>query len=100
MDKKTIAVKHHTDYGQALPAFGRLLRILDELREHCPWDREQTLESIRHLSIEEVYELSDAILNQDYDELAGELGDVLLHVVFYARIADEQGRFDIGQVLH
>ncbi|MBX3103227.1 MAG: nucleoside triphosphate pyrophosphohydrolase [Bacteroidetes bacterium] len=95
-----IPVKHLTQLDTALPAFARLLRIMDELREHCPWDKEQTFASIRHLSIEELYELSDAILQEDWEGVRGELGDLLLHIVFYARMADEAGRFDIAQVLH
>lgn len=100
MSEKRLTVQHHTDVARALPAFERLLHIMDELREHCPWDREQTLESIRHLSIEEVYELGDAILAGNLDEVAGELGDLQLHIVFYARIAAEQGQWDIADVLH
>lgn len=79
--------------------FQRLLTIMDELREKCPWDREQTWESIRHLSIEEVYELSDAILQNDSQEIKKELGDLLLHIVFYSKIADEKQAFDIGDVI-
>ena len=69
-----------------LEQFERLLNIMDELREKCPWDREQTLESLRHLTIEETYELGEAILNNDLNELKKELGDLLLHIVFYAKI--------------
>lgn len=83
-----------------LVAFGRLLRIMDELREQCPWDKKQTLESLRHLTIEETYELADAILENNLDELKGEIGDIMLHMVFYAKIADEQGAFDIEDVLN
>lgn len=83
-----------------LQAFGRLLKIMDELREQCPWDRKQTLESLRHLTIEETYELTDAILENNLDELKGEIGDIMLHMVFYAKIADEQGAFDIEDVLN
>jgi XTP/dITP diphosphohydrolase len=82
-----------------LQAFSRLLDIMDELREKCPWDKKQTLESLRHLTIEETYELSDAILKGDTQELKKELGDVLLHIVFYARIASETNEFDIADVL-
>jgi XTP/dITP diphosphohydrolase len=82
-----------------LEAFSRLLDILDELREKCPWDRKQTMESLRHLTIEETYELSDAILKGDVPEIKKELGDVMLHLVFYAKIASEQGHFDLAQVL-
>jgi len=83
-----------------LQAFSRLLDIMDELREKCPWDKKQTFESLRHLTIEETYELSDAILKGDTQELKKELGDVLLHIVFYARIASETNDFDIADVLH
>lgn len=82
-----------------LKQFERLVNIMDELREKCPWDREQTLESLRHLTIEETYELSEAILKDDKNELKKELGDLLLHIVFYAKIADEQQAFDIGDVI-
>ena len=82
-----------------LQAFGELLKIMDELREKCPWDREQTTESIRHLTIEETYELSDAILNNDPDEIKKELGDILLHIVFYAKIGSERGEYDIEAVI-
>lgn len=85
---------------EKLKAFNRLLTIMDELRAGCPWDREQTIESLRHLTIEEVYELSDAILNNDLQEIKKELGDLMLHLVFYARIASESGAFDIGDVLN
>jgi XTP/dITP diphosphohydrolase len=81
-------------------AFLRLLGIMDELREKCPWDRKQTIASIRHLSIEEIYELSDAILKEDYDEIKKELGDILLHIVFYSRIASETEKFDITGVIN
>ncbi|SEJ64566.1 XTP/dITP diphosphohydrolase [Dyadobacter koreensis] len=88
---------------QQLMAFDRLLTIMDELREQCPWDRKQTLESLRHLTIEETYELSDAILENDLPEIKKELGDVLLHIVFYAKIASEnvetENHFDIADVL-
>src|SRR5688572_21113565 len=82
-----------------LQAFDRLLTIMDELRENCPWDKKQTLESLRHLTIEETYELSDAILEGDLTEIKKELGDILLHMVFYARIASELKAFDISEVL-
>jgi XTP/dITP diphosphohydrolase len=85
---------------EKLDAFSRLLDIMDELREQCPWDKKQTLESLRHLTIEETYELSDAILKADMTELRKELGDVLLHIVFYARIASEEKQFDIADVCH
>ncbi len=83
---------------QQLEAFNRLLDIMDELREKCPWDKKQTLESLRHLTIEEVYELGDAILDNNLDELKKELGDVLLHIVFYAKIGSEKNAFDIGDI--
>ena len=83
---------------EQLKAFDRLLTIMDELREHCPWDKKQTIESIRHLTLEEVYELSDAIVNADSEEIKKELGDVLLHIVFYSRIASETNQFDITDV--
>ncbi|MCC5939621.1 MAG: nucleoside triphosphate pyrophosphohydrolase [Lunatimonas sp.] len=83
-----------------LEAFGRLLDIMDELREKCPWDRKQTLESLRHLTIEETFELSDAILDADLQEIKKELGDILLHIVFYARIGSEQQAFDIADVIN
>lgn len=81
-----------------LKAFDRLLTIMDELREQCPWDRKQTMESLRHLTIEETYELGDAILDNDLDEVKKELGDVLLHLVFYAKIGSEKKAFDIADV--
>lgn len=94
-------ITRHSDpkRKQKLEAFDRLLTIMDELRENCPWDKKQTLESLRHLTIEETYELSDAILSRDLNAIRGELGDILLHLVFYARIASEIGAFDIGDVV-
>ncbi|WNW02298.1 nucleoside triphosphate pyrophosphohydrolase [Tenacibaculum sp. HL-MS23] len=83
---------------QQLDAFNRLLDIMDELREKCPWDKKQTLESLRHLTIEETYELGDAILDNDLQEIKKELGDVLLHIVFYAKIGSEKQAFDIADV--
>jgi len=83
---------------QQLEAFNRLLDIMDELREKCPWDKKQTLESLRHLTIEETYELADAILDNDLEEIKKELGDVLLHIVFYAKIGSEKQAFDIADV--
>lgn len=83
-----------------LVAFKRLLDIMDDLREKCPWDKKQTLESLRHLTIEEVYELSDSILENDQEELKKELGDILLHMVFYAKIGSEKNWFDITDVLN
>jgi len=84
---------------EKLKAFERLLIIMDELREKCPWDKKQTIESIRHLTIEETYELSDAILDKDIKNIKKELGDILLHIVFYARIASETNEFDIKDVI-
>jgi len=84
----------------ALQAFERLLTIMDELRAQCPWDKEQTIESLRHLTIEETYELSDAILNGDMEEIKKELGDILLHIVFYSKIGSEKKVFDIESVIH
>lgn len=81
-----------------LKAFDRLLTIMDELREQCPWDRKQTMESLRHLTIEETYELGDAILDKDMQEIKKELGDVLLHLVFYSKIGSETNDFDIADV--
>ncbi len=81
-------------------AFERLLKIMDELREQCPWDKDQTMDSLRYLTIEELYELSDAILNKDMEEIKKELGDILLHIVFYSRIASETNDFDISDVIH
>lgn len=83
-----------------LKAFERTLQIMDDLRAKCPWDKKQTLESLRHLTIEETYELSEAILNNDLPELKKELGDVLLHIIFYAKIASETNHFDIADVLN
>lgn len=83
-----------------LEAFGRLLDIMDELRAKCPWDKKQTLDSLRYLTIEEMYELSDAILEKDMDEIKKELGDLMLHLVFYSKIASETNAFDITDVLN
>lgn len=85
---------------ERLIAFQRLLDIMDKVREGCPWDSTQTLESLRHLTIEETYELSQAILNEDLDEIKKELGDLMLHIVFYAKIGQEKGAFDIADVLN
>ncbi|WP_396183064.1 nucleoside triphosphate pyrophosphohydrolase [Flavobacterium sp.] len=84
--------------AKQLEAFGRLLDIMDDLREKCPWDKKQTLESLRHLTIEETYELGDAILDNDLPEIKKELGDLLLHIVFYAKIGSESNTFDIADV--
>src|SRR6056297_738691 len=83
---------------EQLKAFDRLLTIMDELREQCPWARKQTMESLRHLTIEETYELGDAILDKDLEEIRKELGDLLLHLVFYAKIGSETNDFDIADV--
>lgn len=83
-----------------LEAFDRLLTVMDELRENCPWDKKQTIESLRYLTIEETYELSDAILENDLTEVKKELGDIILHMVFYSRIAQEQKAFDVSDVLN
>jgi len=84
---------------QQLDAFGKLLDIMDEIREKCPWDKKQTIQSLRHLTIEETYELGDAILDNDLPEIKKELGDLLLHIVFYAKIASENNTFDIADVI-
>lgn len=89
-----------TTRAEQLAAFDRLLTIMDELRTQCPWDKKQTMETLRPLTIEETYELADAILDQNLDEVEGELGDLMLHVVFYAKIGSEQGHFDISTVLN
>ena len=81
-----------------LKAFDRLLTIMEELREQCPWDKKQTLQTLRHLTIEETYELGDAILDNDLNEVKNELGDLLLHIVFYAKIGSETNSFDIADV--
>jgi XTP/dITP diphosphohydrolase len=83
-----------------LDAFARLLTIMDELREQCPWDRKQTFQTLRNLTIEETYELADAILEEDVPGIKEEIGDLMLHMVFYAKIADEQQGFDIGDALN
>ncbi len=85
---------------EKLKAFDRLLTVMDELRINCPWDKKQTIESLRHLTVEEVYELSDAIMKGSISELKKELGDVLLHIVFYSRIASEESHFHIGDVMN
>lgn len=85
---------------EQLKAFGRLLDIMDDLRAKCPWDKSQTMESLRTLSIEEVYELSDAILDKNPVEIKKELGDLFLHLVFYSKIASEEGSFDVADVLN
>lgn len=84
---------------EKLKAFERLLVVMDELREKCPWDREQTLESLRNLTIEETYELADAIMERNLEEIRKELGDLMLHIVFYSKIGSEKGAFDVADVL-
>ena len=86
-------------HDSAQEAFGRLLIIMDELREQCPWDMKQTLQSLRHLTIEETYDLADAILQNDLPNIKKEIGDVLLHLVFYARIASETNAFNMTDVI-
>ena len=88
------------DYNEKAEAFKRLLKIMDELRAGCPWDRKQTMESLRNLTIEETYELADAILDKDMEEIKEEIGDVMLHLVFYSKIADEKKAFDVGDAIH
>jgi len=90
----------NSERTKQLKALDRLLTIMDELRQGCPWDRKQTFQSLRHLTIEETYELSEALLEEDLDEIKKELGDVLLHIVFYAKMGSEQNAFDIGDVAH
>lgn len=85
---------------ERLTAFKRLLDIMDAVREGCPWDSAQTLQSLRHLTIEETYELSQAILNENLDEIKKELGDLMLHIVFYSKIGQEKGAFDVADVLN
>jgi XTP/dITP diphosphohydrolase len=83
-----------------ITSFNRLLEIMNKLRNECPWDKEQTMESLRHLTIEETYELSEAILDNDINEIKNELGDLLLHIVFYSKIASEKKNFDINDVIN
>jgi XTP/dITP diphosphohydrolase len=85
-------------HSKALEAIARLLNIMDDLREKCPWDQKQTIKSLRNLTIEEVYELSDAIVNEDLEEVKNELGDLLLHLVFYAKIGSETQKFDLETI--
>jgi XTP/dITP diphosphohydrolase len=86
--------------NNASEEFARLVKIMDELREQCPWDKKQTIATLRPLTIEELYELADAIINEDWSGIKEELGDLMLHLVFYAKIAEEQGRFNIAGVLN
>lgn len=97
MDTKIIQVNPN---DERLIAFNRLLNIMDDLREKCPWDKKQTIETLRHLTIEETYELADAISDGNLNELKGEIGDILLHMVFYSKIGSELGAFDITSVLN
>jgi len=83
-----------------LQAFERLLKIMDDLRDQCPWDKKQTVQTLRKLTIEETYELSDAIINEDWKSIKEELGDIFLHLVFYAKIGKEQQQFDVADVLN
>jgi XTP/dITP diphosphohydrolase len=85
---------------EKLKAFERLLNIMEDLRAKCPWDKKQTMESLRHLTIEETYELADAIIENDMQEIKGELGDLMLHLVFYSKIASETNQFDVADVLN
>lgn len=87
-------------YTPALAAFRHLLEIMDELREKCPWDREQTFDTLRNLTVEETFELADAILEKDYPDMCKELGDLLLHIVFYSKIASEQNLFEVKDVIN
>ena len=87
-------------YAEALAGFRHLLEIMDELREKCPWDRKQTFETLRNLTVEETFELSDAIMNKDYQDVCKELGDLMLHIVFYPKVASEQNLFEVKDVLN
>lgn len=87
-------------YTEALAAFRHLLEIMDELREKCPWDRAQTFETLRNLTVEETFELADAIMDKDYPDMCKELGDLQLHIVFYAKVASEMGLFNVTDVLN
>lgn len=89
-----------TDHKKSVEAFESLLNIMDELREKCPWDKKQTFESIRNLTIEETYELADAILDKDLENIKKELGDLMLHLVFYSKIGSEQNAFDVTDVIN
>ncbi len=91
---------HNSEFSDATDAFRRLLNIMEDLRQYCPWDKKQTLESLRILTIEEVYELSEAIIASDHQDIKEELGDILLHLVFYAKIASENNHFDIADSIH
>ncbi len=89
-----------SDMDKKLDSFKRLLEIMDELRKGCPWDKKQTIDSLRHLTIEETFELSEAIIASDYDDVKKELGDLIMHIVFYSKIAEERQLFDISDVLN
>ena len=95
----TNSIEMKKDRTREIEAFARVLDVMDELREKCPWDRKQTIESIRPLTIEETYELSDAILSNDMPNVCKELGDIMMHIVFYSIIANEGGKFDIVEVM-
>ena len=87
-------------YAEALAGFRRLLEIMDELREKCPWDRAQTFDTLRNLTVEETFELADAIIEKDYNDMCKELGDLMLHIVFYSKVASEQNLFEVKDVLN
>lgn len=93
-------LKNRKTLDEKADAFKRLLKIMDELREQCPWDRKQTFETLRNLTVEETYELADAIVDGDVNGIKEEVGDILLHMVFYARLGEEKGAFDIADALH
>jgi MazG family protein len=99
MDIYYLSPSTDPERSKKLAAFDRLLTIMDELRDQCPWDKKQTFDSLRYLTLEEVYELSDSIVSKDYQELEKELGDILLHIVFYAKIGSEKNLFNIETVL-
>lgn len=98
--KQNMISRHDAARADKLAAFDRLLTIMDELRDNCPWDKKQTYESLRPLTIEETYELSQAIINQDLNEIKKEAGDLLLHIVFYARLGQETGSFDMESIIN
>ncbi len=95
-----IVKRNDTKRKEKLEAFDRLLTIMDELRDNCPWDKKQTLQSLRHLTIEEVYELADAIVENDIQEVKKEVGDIMLHLVFYSRIASETNDWDVQDMIN